>query len=153
MPVMAMEELAECIQAISKIDRKGAVYHDDKEHLIKEMADCYISLFAIAQRYDITADAVTDAMNEKLNKSVLPAGRSRLFIDINRFCCKHPEITVSSTSLTNQLLRNDIDTVDRLIMIMHNPDGTFNNKWYSKLRHIGKSKADIYEKFASEYSQ
>ena len=51
MPIMACEELAECIQAISKAERRGW-----RSPMKTEIADAYISLYALMMYYDIDAE-------------------------------------------------------------------------------------------------
>lgn len=51
MPMMAIEELAELQQAISKIERNNN--KQTKQDLITEMADVIISMAALEYRYDI----------------------------------------------------------------------------------------------------
>lgn len=73
MPMMTMEELSECIQAISKLER-ALNSADDKEierrknDLVKEMADVSISLDALRCRYGIRWDDVSRRRKKKLNK-------------------------------------------------------------------------------------
>lgn len=78
MPMMACEEMAECIQAISKLERnlnffgyefkripvEDALY----ANLTKEIADVYISLSAISAIYGITDKDIQDAVDNKLRK-------------------------------------------------------------------------------------
>ena len=78
MPIMATEELAECIQAISKLERAhmsptyASVYRIEcKEEIAnttKEISDVFISLLAICHHYDIKPDDIKDRMIEKLAK-------------------------------------------------------------------------------------
>ncbi len=80
MPMMAMEELAETIQAISKVERceededgfltaKG-----NREYLIRldelkdEIRDVYISLRALMYTYRISEDDIMERVEKKLNK-------------------------------------------------------------------------------------
>jgi NTP pyrophosphatase (non-canonical NTP hydrolase) len=70
MPMMAMEEAGELIQAISKYERSIPFKDREtyKKKLIEEMADVYISMAALRIKYDIDTDNVDSAINEKLNK-------------------------------------------------------------------------------------
>jgi NTP pyrophosphatase (non-canonical NTP hydrolase) len=86
MPMMAMEELAEAIQAISKVERANDVYiraentNEPKvadaawriverrmDELKDEIRDVYISLKALMYRYNIEND-IMERVEEKLNK-------------------------------------------------------------------------------------
>jgi len=86
MPMMAMEELAEAIQAISKVERANDEYvraegTDNQEvanaawriverrmdELKDEIRDVYISLKALMYRYNIEND-IMERVEEKLNK-------------------------------------------------------------------------------------
>lgn len=65
MPMMAMEEAGELIQAISKVERKKS--NKARENLIEEIRDMYISLMAIQYRYGITVTEIQKAIDEKVN--------------------------------------------------------------------------------------
>lgn len=65
MPMMAMEEAGELIQAISKVERKKT--YEAKENLVEEIRDMYISLMALQYRYGITVSDIQGAINEKIN--------------------------------------------------------------------------------------
>lgn len=74
MPMVACEEMAELIQAISKFERH---YLDDdfevkecyyKQDIIAEMADVSIACAALCHRYSITPADVGEAIYEKLDK-------------------------------------------------------------------------------------
>lgn len=65
MPMMAMEEAGEFIQALSKLERKGSA--EAKQNLKEEIRDMYISLGAVITRYDIDSQEIIDMMDEKLN--------------------------------------------------------------------------------------
>lgn len=93
MPMMAMEELAEAIQAISKVERANDVYIGDSifvsskyfvgeekdpeaawravnkctDDLKNEIRDVYISLKALMYYYSIEDD-IMERVEEKLNK-------------------------------------------------------------------------------------
>lgn len=81
MPMMAMEECAELIQAISKFERADIVIEDRNvenslyNNLVKEMADVYISIHALMwwytdndSMYEVMKEDVADAIVAKLNK-------------------------------------------------------------------------------------
>jgi NTP pyrophosphatase (non-canonical NTP hydrolase) len=86
MPIMAMEELAEAIQAISKVERASDEYIRAEEtdpevanaawymlskrfdELKDEIRDVYISLKALMYRYQINEEDVMDKVVEKLNR-------------------------------------------------------------------------------------
>lgn len=74
MPIMACEEMAELIQAISKFERH---YLDDdfevkkcwyRQAIITEMADVSIACAALCDRYSITPADVGEAIFNKLDK-------------------------------------------------------------------------------------
>lgn len=67
MPMMAMEEAGEFIQAVSKIERVNA--EDTKNNLIEEMADMMISIKALTFRYGIEDDEIMKAIDKKLKKN------------------------------------------------------------------------------------
>lgn len=64
MPLMACEEMAELIQAISKFERGK----DNKQDIITEMADVWISCCALANRYNISEAEVGEAIWKKMDK-------------------------------------------------------------------------------------
>ena len=64
MPLMACEEMAELIQAISKFERGK----DNKQDIITEMADVWISCCALANRYDISEAEVGEAIWKKMDR-------------------------------------------------------------------------------------
>lgn len=91
MPMMAMEELAELQQAISKYERakkkatkeleaKGYddddlyeedfldMTHDKWEDVLKEMADVFIACSALIHRYEIDPWFIESKIQEKLDK-------------------------------------------------------------------------------------
>lgn len=66
MPMMAMEEAGELIQAISKMERKK----DDpkvRENLVNEIRDMYISLMALQDQYGINMVEINKKIDRKLN--------------------------------------------------------------------------------------
>ena len=78
MPMMAMEECGELIQAISKFERKdrkvfepieAEAYTDQARNLIIEMGDVLISIAALINLYGIPADDVNDYIDDKLRQS------------------------------------------------------------------------------------
>lgn len=87
MPIMAMEELAEAIQAISKVERANDEYIRAEEtdnpevadaawnilnkrfdELKDEIRDVYISLRALMYTYRISEDDIMERVEKKLNK-------------------------------------------------------------------------------------
>lgn len=86
MPMMAMEELSEVIQAISKVERARDVFRealeDDvevadaaryqidkrKDELKDEIRDIYISMRALMLYYGIDESDVMERVEKKLNK-------------------------------------------------------------------------------------
>ena len=74
MPMMAMEEMAELIQAVSKYERLiNKDYTNDskegllRERIVEEMADVYISCNALCHRYEINTQDILDYINIKLS--------------------------------------------------------------------------------------
>lgn len=67
MPMMAMEELAELAQAISKFERNPNSV-DAQDNFLKECADVYISIAALMHRYELDPSDILDKVDEKLNK-------------------------------------------------------------------------------------
>lgn len=73
MPLMAAEEAAEFIQAISKTERMSYWHGDDAydvalDHLIEEMGDTLIVIGALLNRYGIPAVEVENAIQKKLSE-------------------------------------------------------------------------------------
>lgn len=76
MPMMAMEECAELIQAISKWKRNGRntyeegglVYTREGRNLVEEMGDVIISIGAMLNITKIPEDDLNDYITEKLSK-------------------------------------------------------------------------------------
>ena len=68
MPMMAMEELAELSQAISKYKRKPTA--ERAENLKRELADVYIATEALLRMWDLnfSAEECKQYMEEKLSK-------------------------------------------------------------------------------------
>ena len=68
MPMMAMEELAELSQAISKYKRKPTA--ERAENLKRELADVYIATEALLRMWDLKfgAEECKQYMEEKLSK-------------------------------------------------------------------------------------
>lgn len=82
MPMMAMEECGELIQAISKFERGSEfretnngnngrfVWNGTKiENVVEEMADVFISCSALCHQYGITEEDVVRAIDKKLQKN------------------------------------------------------------------------------------
>ena len=73
--VIAMEEMAECQQAISKFIRgKG-----DRLNLVEELADVIVSIFMIAEMYDIKLSDINKVINIKLNRVKEKQSNNRIF--------------------------------------------------------------------------
>ena len=69
MPMMAMEEAGELIQAISKVERKSSGDSSlAMNNLIDEIGDMYITLEALTKRYAIDPAAICERIGSKLNK-------------------------------------------------------------------------------------
>jgi NTP pyrophosphatase (non-canonical NTP hydrolase) len=68
MPMMAMEEAGELIQAISKVERETKNPSLALNNLIDEIGDMYIVLEALTQRYAIDPEAICERIGCKLNK-------------------------------------------------------------------------------------
>ena len=71
MPMMAMEEAGELIQAISKVERankRTVAYCDAIENLMEEMADTIIAVNALMARYDIDTNEMEKVIKNKLYK-------------------------------------------------------------------------------------
>ena len=74
MPMMAMEEMAELIKAISKFERLD--FAEETNEMIKsgwlnvidEIGDVFISCKALMSRYGIPQERVDKRINDKLNK-------------------------------------------------------------------------------------
>lgn len=65
--LVCMEELAELVQAISKMER----YPDDekyKEHLVEEMSDVLICLDYLALIYEIDESKIDEIWSKKLKR-------------------------------------------------------------------------------------
>lgn len=74
MPIMACEEMAELIQAISKFERSlskddfESTADDYRQAIITEMADVYIACAALSYRYRITPADIGEAIWKKMDK-------------------------------------------------------------------------------------
>ena len=73
MPLMACEEMAELIKAISKFERHYDDEYNPKEQyqrqdIITEMADVWISCCALANRYNISEAEVGEAIWRKMDR-------------------------------------------------------------------------------------
>jgi NTP pyrophosphatase (non-canonical NTP hydrolase) len=92
MPMMAVEELSELTQAISKIERYGN-REDLKKIAVEEIGDVLISIAALMEHYGIDEGDVVDRITDKLNKDYRHG--------IYEWCLEHGV----STRSTNILLR------------------------------------------------
>lgn len=77
MPMMAMEEAGEFIQAVSKLERAlkdkddpdyDIIVNMAKDNLAIEMADMHISMGALMVRYEMEKMTIDEAINNKLSK-------------------------------------------------------------------------------------
>ena len=76
MPMMAMEEAGEFIQAISKMERfykieggdNVGIEYDLRKSLIDEIGDILISVKALQYHYRINDDEINNRIETKLNK-------------------------------------------------------------------------------------
>lgn len=66
MPMMAMEECGELIQAISKDERYRNTFTEDK--LLEEMADVVISIYALMALRELTPEDLQVKIDAKLSK-------------------------------------------------------------------------------------
>ena len=66
MPMMAMEECGELIQAISKDERHRSTFTEDK--LLEEMADVVISIYALMALRELTPEDLQEKIDAKLSK-------------------------------------------------------------------------------------
>lgn len=69
--LMVCEEMAELIQAISKMERlmnEKDKNHKHKRHIIEEIADVQIMLDELMLYYDINPDEVKNFKNEKIQR-------------------------------------------------------------------------------------
>lgn len=133
MPIMCMEELAELIQAISKRERYCMSATDG---LKNEIADVYISLYAIMSHYDIDASEITELMNKKLKKKY--GNKEKLM----EFLC---DCGVGIRGY-NALLRNDINSIEKLIYIVRSKKA-----WYKDIKGLGKTNAEKIESIVLEH--
>lgn len=60
---VAIEEMAELMQVLSKIKRKEFPF--DREHLVEEMADVYYTQCQLKEYYQITDEDLSDAIWKK----------------------------------------------------------------------------------------
>ena len=65
--VVAMEELAELIQAISKVKRYGFV-GEYKDNLIEEIADVNIVVLELMMIFDISNDDIAEFIDSKIQR-------------------------------------------------------------------------------------
>lgn len=148
MPMMAMEELAECSVAISKMERDVNYGTKAREDLLAEISDVYISLFAISMHYDIKGNEIEHRINEKLamdKRNTIPD----LEYCIENYGKEHelPQCTVSR--ITHGLLRNDICSITDMIYIV-NKKYEDSKKWDTHYRYIGPKLAEIIEGIVAE---
>lgn len=71
MPLMACEECGELIQAISKLERKlyaKKPYDLEYQNLVEEIGDLFITVGALMNRYCITPEEISKAMDDKLSE-------------------------------------------------------------------------------------
>ena len=66
MPMLAMEEAGELIQAISKIERKENEI--TRQGLIDELGDIIISVAALSHHYGIEPSEIDNRITTKMNK-------------------------------------------------------------------------------------
>jgi len=67
MPMMAMEECGELIQAISKDERYRNTFTEEK--LLEEMADVVISICALMELRELTPEDLQEKIDAKLMKN------------------------------------------------------------------------------------
>lgn len=139
MPMMTMEELAELSTEISHVERCKTF---NKDKLMKELADVYISLYAIMDYYDIDPLRVESLMNKKLtSKTNILAARDDFKIFIFDDCgC--------GVRTLNALMRSDIDTIPVLKSRICQDE----KKWWKNVKGLGKEPAEhITETFQKCY--
>ena len=71
MPLMACEECGELIQAVSKMERRLAAHVAfDKEYdnLVEEIGDVFITMGALMNRYCVSAEDISKAIDSKLSE-------------------------------------------------------------------------------------
>lgn len=68
MPMMAAEEMAELIQAVSKLERTDKYDEELVGHVAEEIRDVIISIGALMHRYGITYPDLAEMVVEKLNE-------------------------------------------------------------------------------------
>ena len=139
MPMMTMEELAELATEISHVERCKS-YNKDK--LMKELADVYISLYAIMDHYDIDPLRIESLINKKLtNKTNILAAREGFTNFIFDECgC--------GVRTLNALMRSNIDTIPVLKSRISQNEKT----WWKDVRGLGKEPAEhITETFQRHY--
>lgn len=72
MPMMAMEECGELVQAISKMEREAGSPAYLRQALVDEIGDVLISAWALAAHYGISKDEVQARVEHKMNKKYEP---------------------------------------------------------------------------------
>jgi len=66
--IIAMEELAELIQVLSKIERFGINDPPNRERLAQEISDCLTAIEIVRQYYMIDVDLIEKGMENKKEK-------------------------------------------------------------------------------------
>lgn len=157
MPMMAMEELAELTQTISKLERfsiyrtDGSSYHNEEklEDFKKEIADVYISLYSLLQHYDIKGSEIEELMNNKLYKNYCDAGaKLELNAMIDEYCGENGISEQTATRMINSLARNKINSLEDLRYTIYEKYAK-GIKWHEKTRGIGPECAKYLEDIAS----
>ena len=127
MPNMCIEEFAELIQAINKVRRNkdGA-----RDNMCKEIADCYISLYALMKYYDVAPEYIENLMNKKVTKSYISE-------DEKETLRKFIESIFGDNYVRqyNALLRSGIDSLEKLSI-----DARKLN-WWRNVKGLGKNSA------------
>lgn len=127
MPNMCIEEFAELIQAINKVRRNKG---DARDNMCKEIADCYISLYALMKYYDIAPEYIEELMNKKVTKSYTSEAEKdalRTFIEsiFGDNCVRQ----------YNALVRSGINSLEKLSIDIRKPN------WWKNVRGLGKDSA------------
>lgn len=81
MPMIAMEECGELIQAISKMERDDlamvpGIKSRQKQDVIDEMGDVLICMSALSHRYSISEDDILNRLEAKINKKYPERGKN-----------------------------------------------------------------------------
>lgn len=80
LPMVAMEECGELIQAISKMERDDmamvpGINSIKKQRVIDEMGDVFICMSALSYRYNISEKDIFNRIYEKFNKHYPERGK------------------------------------------------------------------------------